>query len=159
MHPDDKRALQEGLHRLSAKSVYFRFFSAKHDLTAKELAFFTEVDFVDHVALVAVIREHDVDLAIGVGRYILRGRSSVPAAEVAFAVDDAYHGLGIATILLRHLADIARAAGILEFRATVLGENRQMLEVLLHSGLPHTEAIEDDVIEVKLSLSGRGPAA
>jgi GNAT superfamily N-acetyltransferase len=57
-------------------------------------------------------------------------------AEVAFAVADAWHGHGIATVLLAHLAHAASAAGIGAFEATVLSENRHMLGVFHDSGFP-----------------------
>lgn len=57
------------------------------------------------------------------------------------------------------MAEIARAAGILEFHATVLAENRKMIEVLSHSGLPQTQAWKDGILDVKLSLSDRRPDA
>ena len=48
-------------------------------------------------------------------------------AEVAFAIDDPHQKLGIATHLIRHLTEIARAAGLQEFGAEVLAENLPML--------------------------------
>ena len=152
MRPDDKAALQDGMHRLSAESSYLRFFRHKHELSPGELIYFTEVDFENHVALVAILPESGADLLVGVGRYIVCERSPLIAAEVAFAVDDVHHGLGIATVLLRHLTRIARAAGVAEFRASVLAVNRKMLDVFSHSGLPKTLTRDGAVIELRLSL-------
>ena len=88
--------------RLSPESIYFRFFSPKPRLTDKEVERFTTVDMVDRVALVAELGD---DL-IAVARYDRwPGRDE---AEVAFMVDDAHHGRGIATLLLEHLAAVAR---------------------------------------------------
>ena len=61
-------------------------------------------------------------------------------AEVAFAVRDDHQGRGIGTLLLEHLARIARAAGITEFEADVLGENNQMLSVFAAQRLPRRSA-------------------
>ena len=153
IRPDDKQALQDGLHRLSAESVYFRFFHPKHDLTDDELAYFTEIDFALHVALVAVVREQGTDLAVGVGRYIVNQTEPVEAAEVAFAVDDAHQGLGIATLLLKHLTRIARARALAEFHANVMVENLKMMDVFAHCGLPMTSKREGAILKVRLSLS------
>jgi GNAT superfamily N-acetyltransferase len=150
--PDDKRALLDGLHRLSEESAYLRFFQLKHEPSARELAYFTEVDFAGHVALVAIVEEEG-PLFVGVGRYIVCDEvEPTRAAEVTFAVDDAHQGLGIATILLRHLANIARAAAISEFCASVLSGNHKMLRVLSHSGLPQEQTTEGGVVDVRLSL-------
>ena len=153
IRPDDKPALREGLLRLSDESAYFRFFQLKHKTSPDELAYFTEVDFADHVALVASVVDEGPGV-VGVGRYILCEEVGPRrAAEISFAVDDAHHGLGIATLLLRHLAKIARAAAISEFRASVLSGNQKMLRVLARSGLPQQQTTEDGVAEVRLSLA------
>jgi RimJ/RimL family protein N-acetyltransferase len=152
IRPDDKSALEDGLRRMSEESAYFRFFSPKQKTSAKELVYFTEVDFAQHVALVAVVEEAP-GVVVGVGRYIVCDEAEPKrGAEIAFAVDDAHQGLGIATILLRHLAKIARAAGIAEFRASVLSGNHKMLRVLSRSGLPEQHTAEDGVVEARLSL-------
>jgi GNAT superfamily N-acetyltransferase len=150
IRPDDKQALQDGLHRLSLESSYFRFFRPKHDLSPAELVYLTEVDFDRHVALVAIA--DDPPLVVGVGRYIVCDEEPSRVAEIAFAVDDAHQGLGIATILLRHLAGIARTAGVVGFRARVLAENRKMLEVFSHSGLPQRRTRDGTVVDIEISL-------
>lgn len=152
IRPDDKQALQDGMHRLTPQSAYFRFFRAKRELSAEELAYFTELDFRRQVALAATLREDGAELLVAVGRYFVLEAAAPRAAELAFAVDDTHQGLGIATLLLRHLASIARASGITELRASVLAENRKMLEVFFRSGLPveHTSAAA--VVELRLSL-------
>ena len=48
---------------------------------------------------------------------------------MAFTVDDAHHGRGIATVLLEHLAAVGRELGITRFTAEVLPDNRPMLGV------------------------------
>src|SRR5262245_11949921 len=136
MRPDDKQRLLDHFGRLSARSVYFRFFRVKKRLNEEELRQFTELDFQRNVALVATLRRNGDEQIIGVGRY---ARLDVPLgepsrAEVAFAVADEHHGRGIGTVLLEHLAEIARPNGIEEFEADVLGENNRMLAVFAQSG-------------------------
>ena len=133
---DDKERLIDHFSHLSARSVYFRFFRAKRWLTDDEVRQFTELDFARHVGLVATLGSGRDEKIIGVGRYFrLDSPPSEPQrAEVAFAVADAHQGRGIATILLEHLAEIARSAGIEEFEADVRGENNSMLQVFASSG-------------------------
>ena len=57
-------------------------------------------------------------------------------AEVAFMARNGYHGLGIAGRMLKHLAVIAKARGIVEFHAEVLSSNTGMLTVFKRSGFP-----------------------
>ena len=73
-------------------------------------------------------------------------------AEVSFAVIDAFHGAGAASILLKHLVGIARQKGIQLFEADVLGENRAMLTVFQHSDLPIRKSSEAEVVHLELNL-------
>jgi acetyl coenzyme A synthetase (ADP forming)-like protein len=143
LRPDDKARLLEHFRGLSDQSVHFRFFSAKRDLSEAELARFTELDFVRDAALVATLVDGDRERIIGVGRYNALGDEGTPSrAEVAFAVTDANQGRGIGTLLLEHLVPIARANGITEFQANVLGENNRMLQVFAKSGFTVQRSID-----------------
>jgi acetyl coenzyme A synthetase (ADP forming)-like protein len=72
------------------------------------------------------------------------------AAELAFAVADAWQGRGIATILLAHLVQLAEASGIATLIAWVHPENHRMLRVLRESGFPIEVRSEPGVLEVEL---------
>ncbi|HSD10547.1 MAG TPA: GNAT family N-acetyltransferase, partial [Candidatus Binatia bacterium] len=150
IRPDDKARLVDHFKRLSARSVYFRFFGSKLRLTDDELRRFTEVDFVNHVALVATLQERGEEQIIGVAHYIVvRTASGEPKrAEVAFAVADAHQGRGIATLLLEELARIARQNGVDEFEANVLGENNRMLEVFGSIGFRIRRSIDGGIFYV-----------
>ena len=145
---DDKARLVEHFNRLSAQSVYFRFFRCKKRLTEEELQQFTEVDFARRAGLVATLGQGEAEHIIGVGRYAAVDGDVSHRAEVAFAVADEYHGRGIGTLLLEHLAPIARANGITEFEADVLGENNRMLDVFAHSGFRVERSLEEGVFHV-----------
>jgi len=150
IRPDDKERLLALFEGLSSRSVYFRFFQAKRRLTDEELQYFTELDFVRNVALVATLRDDDGESIVGVGRYIgldEHGRP-VPRAEVAFAVAEAHQGRGIGTLLLEHLARLAREQGIQTFEAYVLGENNRMLQVFDTSGFVVERALEHGVFHI-----------
>ena len=150
MRPDDKQRLRDLFSRLSARSVYFRFFQTKQHLTDEELQYFTELDSVYNMALVATLWEQGEEYLIAVGRYIaLRDPAAdLQRAEVAFAVADAHQGRGIGTLLLEHLAMIARSHGITEFEAYVLGENNRMLEVFEASGFRIKRSLDAGVFHV-----------
>jgi GNAT superfamily N-acetyltransferase len=102
-----------------------------------------------HVALVALIEEAGQKTIVGGGRYVVVQPGK---AEVAFVVIDQYHGQGIGSLLLQHLATIARAAGLHELIAEVLPENKAMLKLFERSGLPMTTTRETDVVHVNLQL-------
>jgi len=144
---DDKQRLLDHFSRLSAQSVYFRFFRAKKRLTDAELVQFTELDFVHSAALVATLGQGENEKIIGVGRYAIVDAEGT-RAEVAFAVADEFQGRGVGTLLLEHLAPIARSHGISEFEADVLGENNRMLEMFAQSGFVVKRSIEDGIFHV-----------
>jgi predicted CoA-binding protein len=68
-------------------------------------------------------------------------------------VDDRHHGRGIATLLLEHLAAIARSNGIIRFTAEVLAENRAMLSVFSRAGWPLQRRFESGVIDLDFELA------
>jgi GNAT superfamily N-acetyltransferase len=154
IRPDDKPIFEDEFKHLSPESRYYRFFSAKTELSQKELAYFSEIDLINHVGLLAFIQDGDKLIAAGTGRYIVC--SSVdepPTAELAFEVCEEYQGLGIASLLLRHLTEIARSAGIVRFVAYVLPTNRKMLDVFYHSDLKvQKKAIAGGVLTITMKL-------
>jgi acetyl coenzyme A synthetase (ADP forming)-like protein len=129
LRPDDRQGLLDLFCQLSPRSVYFRFFRFKKWLTEAELQQFTDLDFDRDVALIAAFQEGGRERILGVGRFSALQENGPRKAEVAFAVADAFQGKGAGTLLLEHLAVIARQNGITEFGADVLEENSQMIEV------------------------------
>jgi GNAT superfamily N-acetyltransferase len=129
--PEDRSAMLSAAARVSAQSLYRRFFGAKRGFTEREVDFFVNVDFVKHVALVAALNESGENTIIGAGRYIA---TQPGAAELAFAVIDEYQGRGIGTLLLKHLAIVARESGVQQLTAEVLPENAPMLAMFRKFG-------------------------
>lgn len=149
LQPQDRDGLVAAAGRSSGETLALRFFSPKRGFTEKEIEYYTKVDFVNHVALVAVVDAAGKPLIVGGGRYIV---AQPGCAEVAFTVEDAHQGRGIASLLLRHLIKIARAAGLTELFAEVLPDNAPMLKVFERSGLPMTRKRERDAVHVALAL-------
>lgn len=153
LHADDKELWKEVWQHMSPTSLYFRFFTPKRTYTEQEVKYFTELDFVNHVALIAIIPDDSDGTPTAVARYIRQACGK--SAEVAVAVEDEFHGLGIGTLLLKHLAELAREQGIEEFTGAVLADNRKMLEVFENLGLPmKTEMKDYSYWEVHLLLGG-----
>ena len=74
-------------------------------------------------------------------------------AEVAFAVVDQHQGQGIGAALMRHVAAIARTAGLDKLIADVLPDNLPMLKVFENSGLRVRTKREPGVVQVVIELS------
>jgi GNAT superfamily N-acetyltransferase len=147
--PGDQAGLLAAVGRASKQSLYRRFFGVRRHFSQKEIEFFLNVDFASHVALVAVVEEGDRPVIIGGGRYVV---SQPGKAEIAFAVIDQYQGCGVGAALMRHLATIARDAGIKELIAEVLPSNTSMLKVFEKSGLRVSTHRDPGVVHVALGL-------
>ncbi len=154
IRPDDKQRLLDGFHRLTGKSIYFRFHTSKKDLSENELRYFTEVDFDRHVAIVIAINEGANEQLIGVGRYVNADTATaLQTAEIAIAVDDAHHGLGVGTILFEQLVTIALQKGITRFVAEVLLENKNMLEIFRHSGFSLVTTVSSGLAHIEFDIN------
>jgi GNAT superfamily N-acetyltransferase len=149
LRPDDQAGLIAAVERTSARSLQRRFFGLKRTFTDQEVAFFVNVDFINHVALLALIHEGDRSVIAGGGRYIVMRPGH---AELALVVLDEYQAHGIGRALMHHLTTIARGAGLHTLVAEVLSENAPMLKLFKTSGLQLSTKREGDVTHVTISL-------
>jgi RimJ/RimL family protein N-acetyltransferase len=153
IEPADREALEDGIERMSPESRYRRFFTPLDHLTAAQLTFLTEVDHRDHEALVAV--EPDTERGIGVARFI-RSETDPEVAEFAIAVADDWHRRGVGTALLHRLTERAREEGIRRFSASILEENRPMLELADTLGDVHVRDRGGGTVEIEVELPEEG---
>ncbi len=148
--PDDGDRLLRFHERQSAESVYYRYFSPRPRLSQRDVRHLTHVDHADRVAFVAL----SGDEMIGVARYErYRGTDT---AEVAFFVDDAHHGRGLATLLLEYLAAAAQERQLRRFSATTLPSNRRMLGVFAAAGYDVASRLDEGVVEVSFDIDPTG---
>lgn len=146
VRPSDAAQYDAFHQRQSPDSLYYRFFSARPKFTQRDLERLVTVDMVDRATLVAL----EGDTMIAVASYDRwPGRHD---ADVAFLVDDRHHGRGLATMLLEHLAAVARSNGIERFTAEVLANNRAMLSVFLKAGWPVQRAFDSGVVDLVFPL-------
>ena len=145
--PGDVERLRSFYQQLDDTSTYSRFFGLRSYIPDDELQRATVQDVHQQVTLVA---ESDGPI-IGVGEY--HARPGRVEAEVAFAVADAHHHEGVATVLLEDLALIARAAGFRHLVADTLPWNKAMQGVFQTVGLVHRQWFEDGVVCVQLDLT------
>jgi RimJ/RimL family protein N-acetyltransferase len=149
LRPEDRAGLLDAVGRTSKESLYRRFFTFKRGFTDREIDFYIHVDFLNHVALVAVLEEDGRPVIVGGARYIV---AQPGQAEIAFVVDDLHQAQGIGAALMRHLASLARQAGLKELEAEVLPENMAMLKVFERSGLTAETRREQGIVHVVLQL-------
>lgn len=152
IRPDDFDREREFITRVGPESLYFRFFKAKKELSPEELRYFTNVDYDDRMAFIAL----DGDDMIAVGRYDVMPEKVAAdggrVAEVAFLVQDDHQNRGIGRQLLQHLTVYARLQGITEFEAFVLAENHGMLRLFRNSGYKLHRQLDKGVYSVEFPI-------
>jgi RimJ/RimL family protein N-acetyltransferase len=150
IHPADAPALQRFHSRLSAQSIYLRFFGVHPSLSDDQAHYFTNVDGRDRFAFVALDPADETEL-IAVARF--DRDPGTDRAEYAAIVTDAWQGRGLGLAMTRHLIEAARHRGIRAFSALVLPENVRMLNLLRDLGLPERIHHEDGVERIDVVLT------
>ncbi|MFB7785255.1 bifunctional acetate--CoA ligase family protein/GNAT family N-acetyltransferase [Streptomyces vinaceus] len=151
---EDAGRLVSFYEQVSDESKYYRFFAPYPRLSARDVHRFTHHDYVDRVGLAATIGEE----FIGTVRYDRIGPDGRPAsapadeAEVAFLVQDAHQGRGVASALLEHIGAVARERGIRRFAAEVLPANNKMIKVFKDAGYEQKRSFEDGSVHLTLDL-------
>ncbi|WP_411078082.1 GNAT family N-acetyltransferase [Streptomyces sp. cmx-10-25] len=151
---DDADRLVSFYEQVSDESKYYRFFAPYPRLSAKDVHRFTHHDFVNRVGLAATVGGEFI-ATVRYDRIDDRGLpASAPAdeAEVAFLVQDAHQGRGVASALLEHIAAVARERGIRRFAAEVLPANTKMIKVFTDAGYTQKRSFEDGSVRLHLDL-------
>ncbi|MET8626549.1 GNAT family N-acetyltransferase [Kitasatospora sp. NPDC004669] len=151
--PADAGRLVEFYEEVSDQSKYFRFFAPYPRLSDKDVRRFTHHDFVNRVGLAVVIRDRFI-ATVRYDRIDAEGRpcDNGTDAEVAFLVQDAHQGRGVASALLEHIAAVAQERGIRRFQAEVLPENRKMVKVFTDAGYTQRRSFADGVVRLEFDL-------
>ncbi|MFB7161876.1 MULTISPECIES: bifunctional GNAT family N-acetyltransferase/acetate--CoA ligase family protein [Streptomyces] len=151
---DDAERLTNFYEQVSDESKYYRFFAPYPRLSAKDVHRFTHHDYVDRVGLAATVGGEFI-ATVRYDRINAQGMpASAPAdeAEVAFLVQDAHQGRGVASALLEHIAAVAREREIRRFAAEVLPANTKMIKVFTDAGYTQKRHFEDGVVRLEFDL-------
>jgi len=149
LRADDRARMAQAVRGLDAQTIYTRLFSHRKELTEAGLDRLMRVDDEGEVVIVATTGAGADEAIVGGGRYVATGEVR---AEIAFTVEEDYHGQGIAGRLFEALADVARSRGIAVFEADVLSENPSMLRVFERTGLPLRKRSEGGTVHLELTL-------
>ncbi|MFC9650621.1 GNAT family N-acetyltransferase [Streptomyces sp. NPDC056937] len=150
----DAERLVSFYEQVSDESKYYRFFAPYPRLSDRDVHRFTHHDYVDRVGLAVTVGGE----FIATVRYDRIDERGLPAAapadeaEVAFLVQDAHQGRGVASALLEHIAAVARERGIRRFAAEVLPANNKMIKVFRDAGYTQKRSFEDGSVRLTLDL-------
>ena len=143
----DAQAVVDFFAALSPESRYLRFHGTT-DVDARAAESFLHTDWDERGSLLGELAGEGV---VALATFV---RLRDPhRAEVAFAVADRLQGRGIGTRLLERLAAHAARAGIEEFVAQVLPQNRAMQGVFADAGFAVRRKLEDGVLEYRLEIT------
>lgn len=153
IEPEDKPLLSLGLKTLSPETAMRRFLTLKTSFSAAELRYLTEVDQVDHIALVAV--DARLGSLIGVARCV---RVAPDTAELAVVIGDPWQRMGLGRRLIDALAERAAVHGVERFSGTMMATNRGAVRLMRGFGT-HVERdlIADGVREIVVQVPSRRP--
>lgn len=149
LRSDDRERVAAAVRGLDRESIYFRLFSYRNQLSEAGLDRIMRFDPASEVVLLATMSAGADERVIGSARYVV---TSPGMAEVAFMVEEDFHGQGIASRLIRHLAIVARRQGLTTFEADVLAKNKAMLAVFARTGWPMAKSRDGDGVHLTLAL-------
>ena len=141
--PSDVDDVFELHRRLSERDSYLRFFGFAENILPTIARRITRRSDHEHESLGA----YRGDVLVGVAYY--ETLTDPYEAEIAFVVDGAVQARGLGTLLLEHLASVARHRGVRRFVAEVLAENQRMIHVIADAGLTYrtrTEGPESEIV-------------
>jgi RimJ/RimL family protein N-acetyltransferase len=154
--PGDAPELAEAISAADAETVYRRFLGGRPQVTPQLMARLTEVDYASRLALVAI--DTAGRKGVAVARYESVGNG---VAEVAVAVAPAWRDAGLATELVRLLAQAAIERGIHAFTGTYLAENHPVAALISDAGATADKVTDHGITEFSVQLRpghpGDGP--
>jgi len=144
--------LQRGFFRLlSAEARYCRFMTRFSEPPEALIDRFTNIDYHNHVALLAEVFDNGSEIMIGEARYAVDA-SDPCACEFAIAVTDDWQAQGIGRALLDRLEREAAASGIRRMVGDTLLANKAMVRFARRAGYA-VSASRDDPTLARLEKS------
>jgi acetyltransferase len=152
IRPDDVDRMARLFEEFSDETVYLRFFSAIKSMSIEKLRYCCEIDYENHMALVASILNNSDEILVGVARYVVTPNEG--GGEFAIVVADSWQNRRIGTTLLRNLIEAAKDRGIERLHAPVRYENRKALAMFRNAGYRFTQSTcEPGVSRVEFGLT------
>jgi acyl-CoA hydrolase/RimJ/RimL family protein N-acetyltransferase len=150
--PSDEEGMRQLFYRFSDEAVYYRYFSPIKTMPHSKMQQYVNVDYRKAMSIVGLVGDQADEQLIAEGRYVKY--PDRPEADIAFVVDEQYHGLGIATHIYLMLIRLARERGIKAFTADVLATNKAIMKVLEKGGLPIKAMLKSGIYELTIPLEG-----
>lgn len=128
IRPEDAEIEAEFVNSLSSEAKFFRFMHGLHQLTQEMLVRFTQIDYFQEMALIAVSNENGEEKEHGVARYVIN--PDKVSCEFALVISDQRQQLGLGHLLMQRLMEVARHRGLSIMEGEVLSNNSKMLGLM-----------------------------
>ena len=148
IQPGDAPALAESIESADADTIRRRFFGGHPRVTPELLDYLTTVDYTSRFALVAV--EPASQRGVAIARYEPAEQDGT--ADIAIAVTPDWRDVGLATELLRMLAQAASERGIHTFTGTYLADNRPVMALIDEADEPADQVTSRGITEFSVPL-------
>ena len=148
----DRGGMQELFHRMPEKDVTTRFFNKLTSLTDRAADHLCNVDYEEEMAFAAVVGPPEHQRIVATSSYYRDPRDGF--AEVAYMVEPAWQGSGLASALHARTVEYARSHGVRGLTADVLMSNPAMLKVF-RRGVGHSLRMDADagVYEIRMTFT------
>jgi len=146
IRPEDAEIEAKFVRELSTEAKYFRFMNSLQELSQEMLVRFTQIDYHNEMALIAVTSAGGAEEQIAVARYTTN--LDKKSCEFALVVSDQWQSRGIAHHLMKNLMEIARDRGLERMEGQVLSNNHRMLELMTSLSFRISNDPDDSGIKV-----------
>lgn len=146
--PSDVDEMRRLFYRFSDEAVYYRYFSPVKTMPHAKMQEYVNVDYRKSMSIVGLVGEPGHGKIIAEARYVMLQDQTY--ADVAFVVDEAYQGRGLASFMFTFLIKTARERGIQGFTADVLATNASMLKVFTKSPFPVKAVLDGGIYELTI---------
>ncbi|MBT8067419.1 MAG: bifunctional acetate--CoA ligase family protein/GNAT family N-acetyltransferase [Gammaproteobacteria bacterium] len=151
IRPEDAEIEAKFVRELSSEAKYFRFMNALQELDQQMLVRFTQIDYHNEMALIAVVPGDTGEEQIGVARYTTN--LDKKSCEFALVVSDQWQSKGIAHHLMQNLMEIARDRDLEAMQGQVLSNNSRMLELMTSLNFKiHNDPDDNAIKQVEAQL-------
>lgn len=152
IRPSDEARIREGIRELSDRSRYLRFFSAFKEPPPAIVRRLSAVDGQDHIGWGAIRTDLDEPEAIGAA-HAIRDPADPARGELSVALLDAYHGQGLARMLIAAVLADCRRETLPVLDIHLLGENQAAERLVTGLGAKRAPAL-DSVSHYALDVDG-----
>jgi len=130
LRPDDEQRLQDFFYSHSKETIQLRYGYMISTMTHERAYELVNVDQQKDVALGIFEAAASSPALDAVGRYY--SDAGGKEAEIAFVVRESKRRCGMASTLIKHMAEYAQRHGIVTFVANVLRDNEEMRSLFAH---------------------------